>query len=184
MTGVDWLILAVLVLAVVKAAINGFFHEAFGIAGLVVGYLVAAWQYQRVAAWFSPYLKSPWLAELLGYFIIFAVVMVLAALAGKLARWFVKEVGLSFFDRVLGGVVGLVSGSLIVSVLLVSMTAFAPTSKWLADSALAPYFQVVGRAVIWVAPAELRARFYQGLDLLRRGQQAAEAPAPANNPAK
>jgi hypothetical protein len=30
---------------------------------------------------------------------------------------------------------------------------------------------VVGRAAIWVAPPELRSRFYQGLDLLRHEQQ-------------
>ena len=48
------------------------------------------------------------------------------------------------------------------------MTAFAPTSQWLDGSELAPYFLVVGRAAIWVAPSDLRARFYQGLDLLHR----------------
>jgi hypothetical protein len=41
----------------------------------------------------------------------------------------------------------------------------------LEGSKLAPYFLVAGRAAIWVAPSELRARFYQGLDLLRRERQ-------------
>jgi hypothetical protein len=31
---------------------------------------------------------------------------------------------------------------------------------------------VAGRAAIWVAPSELRGRFYQGLDLLRQERQA------------
>jgi len=55
-----------------------------------------------------------------------------------------------------------------VAVILMGMTAFTPTSKMLQNSELAPYFLVVGRAAIWVAPSELRARFYQGLDFLRR----------------
>jgi len=38
----------------------------------------------------------------------------------------------------------------------------------LKKSVLAPYFLVVGRAAMWVAPAELRARFDQGLDFLHR----------------
>jgi hypothetical protein len=50
------------------------------------------------------------------------------------------------------------------------MTSFAPASRWLTGSELAPYYLVVGQAAIWVAPAELRARFYQGLDLLHRGR--------------
>jgi hypothetical protein len=51
------------------------------------------------------------------------------------------------------------------------MTAFAPTSKLLANSQLAPYFLVVGRAAIWLAPSELRARFNQGLELLHHAPQ-------------
>jgi membrane protein required for colicin V production len=88
----------------------------------------------------------------------------------------VKEAGLSFFDRLLGGALGLVRGVLVVAIVLVGMAAFTPTSKWLENSALAPYFMVAGRAAIWVAPSELRGRFYQGLDLLHQQRQ---APSPA-----
>ena len=181
MRGADWIILLVILVSVIQAASSGFFQEAFGIAGLVFGYLLAAWQYHRLAEWFAPYLKSPWLGEIAGFLIIFLAVMILAGMAGRISRWAMKESGLRVVDRVLGAALGLLRGSLIVAVVLVSMTAFTPTSKWLEGSQLAPYFLVVGRAAIWVAPAELRARFYQGLDLLRRGQQPAPAgktPAP------
>jgi hypothetical protein len=57
---------------------------------------------------------------------------------------------------------------------LMSMAAFTPTSRMLAGSELAPYFLVMGRAAIWVAPSELRGRCYQGLDLLRRERQPAQ----------
>jgi membrane protein required for colicin V production len=180
MSGADWIILLVILVSVIQAASSGFFQEAFGIAGLVFGYLLAAWQYHRLAERFGPYLKSPWLGEIAAFLIIFLAVMILAGIAGRIARWAMKESGLSFLDRILGGALGLLRGGLIVAVVLVSMTAFTPTSKWLEGSQWAPYFQVVGRAVIWVAPAELRARFYQGLDLLRHGQQPAPATAPAS----
>ena len=48
----DWIILLVLVVSVIQAASSGFFQEAFGIAGLVFGYLIAAWQYRRLAGHF------------------------------------------------------------------------------------------------------------------------------------
>ena len=166
----DWVILIVVLVATVHAASEGFFHEAFGIAGLAVGYVLAAWQYWRVARTFAPYVNSPWLADILGFLIIFFLVVIVAGIAGRIARWAMKEVGLSFFDRLLGAALGFLKGSLLVSIFLVGMTSFAPTSKWLVGSQLAPYFQVVGQAAIWVAPSELRARFYQGLDLLRRGR--------------
>jgi membrane protein required for colicin V production len=79
-----------------------------------------------------------------------------------------KEAGLSLIDRLLGALLGLVKGSLFVAIILMGMTAFAPSSSWLEGSELAPYFLVVGRAAIWLAPSELRAKFYEGLDLVRR----------------
>jgi len=89
-----------------------------------------------------------------------------------------KESGLSGLDRFLGAVLGLLKGGLMVAVILMGMTAFAPTSKLLENSQLAPYFLVVGRAAIWLAPSELRARFYQGLDLLHHAPlQVTGAPA-------
>jgi membrane protein required for colicin V production len=171
MTAADWVIVLVIILSVIQAAISGFFHEAFGIAGLVFGYLLAAWNYQRLAATFAPHLKSEWLGEIAAFLIIFLAVVILAGIAGRITRHIVKEAGLGFFDRILGGALGLLRGGLMVAVILMSMAAFTPTSQALEGSELAPYFLVVGRAAIWVAPSELRARFYQGLDLLRREQQ-------------
>jgi membrane protein required for colicin V production len=176
MNGADWVILGVVLVSVIRAASEGFFHEAFGIAGLVLGYILAAWQYPRLSEWFAPHLKSPWLGDIAGFLIIFVAVMVLAGIAGRIVRWAVKEAGLSVFDRMLGALLGLVRGALIVAVVLMGMAAFTPTSRWLEGSELAPYFLVVGRAAIWVAPAELRGRFYQGLDLLHRQPQPATSP--------
>jgi membrane protein required for colicin V production len=167
MSVADWLILAFLALSVVGAAMEGFFHEAFHLAGLVVGYVLAAWQYHRLAEWFAPHMKSPWLGEVLGFLIIFFAVLILAGFAGRIARWTMKKAGLTTVDRILGAVLGLLRGALVVAIVLVAMTAFTPTSRWLEQSELAPYFLVGGRAAIWLAPSELRQRFYQGLDYMR-----------------
>src|SRR6202167_5515533 len=174
----DWIILAFLLFSVIAAAFEGFFHEAFKLAGLVVGYLLAAWQYHRLAEWFAPHLKTPWVGEIAGFLIIFFAVLILAGLAGRIARWLMKKAGLSSIDRFLGALLGLLRGALVVAIVLTVMTAFAPAARWLDQSQLAPYFLVGGRAAIWVAPSELRHRFYQGLDYLRHGPPASESSHP------
>jgi len=171
----DWIILAFIAFSVITAAVEGFFHEAFVLAGLVVGYLMAAWQYRRLADWFAPHLKSLWLGEIAGFLLVFFVVLIAASSIGRLARWTIKEVGLKSIDRALGTVLGLVRGCLVVAVVLVAMATFAPAARWLGGSQLAPYFLVVGRAAIWVAPSELRHRFYEGLDYLRQAHFATPA---------
>jgi membrane protein required for colicin V production len=171
MSPADWIIIGVIILNVISAAVQGFFAEALSLAGLVIGYLVAAWQYRFFAEWLESFLKNPWLAEILGFLIIFFAIVLAFHIAARLAHWVMKKAGLSGFDRFLGGILGLLKGALMVAVILMGFAAFAPTSKMLANSQLAPYFLVAGRAAIWLAPSELRARFYQGLDLLHHAPQ-------------
>src|SRR6266849_10651137 len=142
MSAADWVIVLALAVSTAGAASEGFFHEAFGIAGLVVGYVLAAWQYHRLAARFAPYLKSPWLGEIAGFLIIFFAVLIVAGIAGRIARWAMKEAGLSTIDRIMGAALGLLKGVLVVAIVLTAMTAFAPAAKWLSGSELAPYFLV------------------------------------------
>jgi len=177
MNTADWLIVLILVVNVVVAATHGFFSEVLSTGGLIVGYILAAWQYRRLAEWFESFLKNPWLAEILGFLIIFFVVLALFMTASRMARKVMKAAGLSSFDRFLGGVLGLLKGGLMVAVILMGMAAFTPTSKLLANSLLAPYFLVLGQAAKWVAPAELRMRFDQGLELLHQAPQKLPAPA-------
>jgi len=184
---VDWSILFAILVSVAVAASEGFFHQAFGLAGLIVGYLFAAWQYHRLADWFAPNLKSPWLGEIAAFVLIFVGVVIVAGIVGRIVRWAMKEAGLSVFDRILGGLLGLVKGSLFIAVILMGMTAFTPTSRFLEGSELAPYFLVVGRAAIWIAPSQLRGKFYQGLDMLHRAhvpQEIAPGPGPTAKPAQ
>ncbi len=180
----DWIILGFLVLSVAGAASEGFFHEAFKLAGLVVGYILAAWQYHRLAGWFAPHMKSPWLGEIAGFLIVFFAVLMVAGFAGRIARWVMKKAGLSTLDRVLGAVLGLLKGVLVVAVVLTAMAAFAPAAKWLAGSQLAPYFLVGGRAAVWLAPSELRHRFYQGLDYMRQAHSTTELQPQSSGPSK
>src|ERR1700722_8666053 len=131
MTPADWIICLLVLLNVVTAAMQGFFSEALTIAGLVVGYIVAAWKYRSLAEWFESFLKNDWLAEILGFLIIFFAILILFGIAARVAHWVMKKTGLSGFDRFLGGVLGLAKGGLMVAVILMGMTAFAPTSKLL-----------------------------------------------------
>jgi membrane protein required for colicin V production len=180
MSGTDWIILAAIFLSTVAAIARGLFYELFSLAGVVVGYLLAVWRYRALAGHLQPYVNAPWVADIAAFLLIFLVVVILAGLIGRVTRRLLKEVGMSWFDRVLGGVFGLFRGFLMVAVVLLGMTSFAPSSQWLAGSQLAPYFLVAGRAAIWLAPSELRAQFYKGLDVLHHATPPPKLPLPAS----
>ena len=178
----DWVILAIIAFSVVTAAMQGFMFEAISLAGLVLGYLAAVWEYHVVANWFASYVKAQWVADIIGFIVILLAVSILAGIIGRLARWMMKEVGLHWFDRILGGAFGLVRGSLTAAIVLLGFTTFNPQSTWLEDSRLAPYFLVVAHGVSWLAPYDVRARFRQGAEAVTKFQAGASREAQPASP--
>lgn len=181
MNGLDWLIVAVLVLSIALAMAQGFWMEIFSLAGAMVGYLLAAWEYPRVAAWFLPYVKADWVANVAGFLTVFFSVLLLAGFAGRLLRWMFAEAGLRWFDRMLGAAFGLLRGGVIATVVVMALASFSPSSPSLSGSHLAPYLLVAGQGASWVAPAALRRNFHDGLWALRKIEPArnAQPPSPA-----
>jgi membrane protein required for colicin V production len=166
LSALDWLIVLVVLISTLQAITEGFFYEFFSLAGVVVGYLLAAWEYPRTASWYTRYVSSPWVADIAGFFTIFIVVVLLAGLLGRLARWALKGIGLRWFDRLLGGLFGFVRGIAMGAVIVLALAAFAP--QWgLASSRFAPTLLTTSRGFIWAAPAELRQKFWTGWELLR-----------------
>ena len=153
--------------SILVAASQGLFYELFALAGAVVGYLVAAWEYPRLAAWYVRYMNSEWAADIAGFLTIFLLFVLLGGAAGRVARWAIKGVGLHWFDRVLGGLFGAVRGLALCTVVVMTLASFSPGSPFLGNSRIAPFLLVTGRGLIWAAPAELRQRFYDGWNLLR-----------------
>jgi membrane protein required for colicin V production len=179
MSAADWVIIVALILSVAVAISQGFFLEIFSLAGVVIGFLLASWEYPLVSAHLG-FINPPWAADIAGFWIIFMVVMILAGAIGRIASWGMKQAGLRWFDRALGGVFGLLRGALVVAITLMAVAAFAPQTQWLQKSSLAPYFLVAGRAASWLTPPQVRNRVRDGVELLHKGKtelQDAKAPA-------
>lgn len=182
MTGLDWLIVAIILFSGLVAASQGFMHEVFSLAGVVAGYLLAAWGYRQVAQWYAPYVKTAWVADLCGFLTIFFVVVLLAGGIGRIARFGMKEAGLRWFDRVLGGMFGLLRGVLMVMISLLALASFSPGAALLAQSRTAPYLLVLARAAVWVAPSQVRQQFRAGMAAIANIREGAPAPEKQNAP--
>jgi membrane protein required for colicin V production len=169
----DWLFAAIIILSVLVAAAQGFFLEVFSLAGVVIGFLLAAWEYTTVAGWMT-FINPPWAANIVAFFVVFVAVTILAGAIGRIASWGMKQAGLRWVDRVLGAAFGIVRGLLVVTVVVMATAAFAPNAQWLRQSQTAPYFLVIGRGASWLAPAEVRNRVREGMDLLHSGKQKSE----------
>ena len=164
----DWLLIAIVVYSTVIAFVRGFFREIFSLVGLVAGILLASWNYPLLADRLSRWI--PWTtAQIVSFLLIALLVMVLCGIAGRLLSSTAKSIGLGFFDRVLGGVFGLVRGCLLGVALLMAGAAFLPHAKYIRDSQLSDYFLEGAHAVSFVVPTNLQHHIREGVILLKHG---------------
>ena len=170
MTAIDWAILAILAISVVMAAREGLMVEVFSLAGLVVGLLLASWDYQTLTPWVGGWVHSVPLAQALAFLLIAFGVMIAAALAGRFIRWSVKSIGLGWADRMAGAAFGLVKGCVLVTIAVMVIAAFWPSATWFRRSRLAPGFLTMAHRVAVVAPADLQQKIRAGVVVLRKDQ--------------
>jgi membrane protein required for colicin V production len=167
---IDWLILVVLLVSVLSAAKKGFFLEVFSLAGVVVGLLLASWNYQKLLPWATRWIHNLPVAEALCFLGIALGVMLVAGLIGRLIRWSVHSVGLGWADRLIGALFGLVKGCALVTIAVLVVAAFLPQATWFRQSRLAPYFLTAAHQASVVTPSELGERIRQGVTLIRNAQ--------------
>jgi len=167
---VDLLLLLVVLSSVVTGFAAGFARVGVGFIAALVGIFAGFWSYGIVGAYFLDYVSSKAIANLLGFFLIFVVVLVAGAILGSILAKFLKWIGLSWFDRLLGGVFGLVRGAIIAAALVTVLLAFAPSPppRSVVNSKLMPYVIDVSGVLAALTPHEIKDAFYEARDRVKK----------------
>jgi membrane protein required for colicin V production len=154
MTGFDLAVMALVVLSTLLAFLRGVVHELFALASWVAA-VVAAIAFGGVVAPMLPGLAaSPAARQVLACALIFIGVLVIGALAARLAAGMIRAVGLGLVDRLLGAVFGFARGVAIVAlfVLVAGVTAL-PRYEWWQNASLAPVLVTAALALRQWLPA-------------------------------
>jgi membrane protein required for colicin V production len=139
-TLVDWIIVAILAAAVLGGIAQGFLRSVFSLGGLLLGLVLAAWNYPTVAAFFKTAVRSEKVANAIGFLLIALVVTALAALIGVALSKAFRKMGFGCLDSLAGAIFGFFQGALLVTVCLLVTVAFFPETAWLTQSKLPRYF--------------------------------------------
>ncbi|MCL5263435.1 MAG: CvpA family protein [Acidobacteria bacterium] len=168
MSLLDWVIITILIVSTLAAASSGIIVEVFSLGGLLLGLVLACWNYQRLLPWVMSWGMSLAVAKVIAFVVIALGVMILAGLLGRLIRWSIRFVGLGWLDHLAGAAFGLVKGAVLVVVMIVALLAFLPQSSLVRNSRLAPAFLTAAHGVAGVSPAELSGEIRNGITILRR----------------
>ena len=168
MNWLDILLCVILCLSMIASARRGFSREVIGLAAAFFSVVFGMWFYGTAGSLVQPYVSSQETANLIGFILVVAGVLICGALLGWLVSRLIRTVGLSFFDRALGAIFGLARGLFIAVALLMAYTAFGPwshepdatvTPSAMVNSRIAPYVLEASRVFVAAAPMELKASF-------------------------
>ncbi len=165
MDWLDYLIIAFLAFSTVQSFRRGFTREVIGLGAAILALVLAMWFYGTAGSFIRIWVGSDRAAHFLGFMMIVGAVLLLGALVGLAIRGFVRAVGLSFFDHVLGAVFGLIRGVIVAIALWTAYIAFGPhaDSKTMpsavVNSQVAPYLMEASAVFVGAAPAGLKQSF-------------------------
>lgn len=168
MSVLDWVIVTILIVSTLAAARSGIIVEVFSLGGLLLGLLLACWNYQRLLPWVMSWGMSLPVAKVIAFVVIALGIMILAGILGRIIRWSIRFVGLGWLDCLAGAAFGLVKGAVLVVVMIVALLAFLPKTSLVRDSRLAPAFLSAAHGVAGVSPSELSGKIRSGITNLRK----------------
>jgi membrane protein required for colicin V production len=145
LTGVDVLILVVLVGSTVIGALRGFVREAVSVVFWILA-VWGAWQFGPVV---EPHLggllADPSIAPWVGRLVILVLILLMGWVAGMLLSYFTRSIGLGTLDRVIGVLFGVVRGMVLVGLMIIGGELLHMNQEdWWNRSKLVPYGETVG----------------------------------------
>jgi membrane protein required for colicin V production len=155
---------------VLGAAKNGFFVEAFSLGGVVLGLLIASWNYQRLMPSLLQIFHSHAIAETIAFLVIALSIMIIAGVVGRLLNHTAHSIGLGWLDRLVGAAFGFLKGCIVVTLGVMALAAFYPQNGWLDHSRFAPYFLSAAHTTTAVTPQQLGERIRDGVKIIRNAQ--------------
>jgi len=161
----DYVFLAILLFSTVMSARKGFSREIIGLTAALFALVLGMWFYGLAGSFLLPYVSSARVANLAGFLLVVFAVLVLGWMLGWIVNRFLRTIGLSFFDRLLGAAFGFARGLLIAIALLTAYMAFGPqvdsktVSASVLNSRIAPYVLDASHLFVAIAPMELKSSF-------------------------
>lgn len=156
----DWILICVGAFWVLRGLMRGAVSQIFGVAGILIGFLTACYQYQMVSAFITRqfHAVSGPVARPLSFVLLFLLTWFAIAVVGFWIVRIIRSAGLGFLDRLWGGMIGLGKALLFAIVTISVLTLFSVNGnpQLVAQSRLAPSIQEASQILFKLAPAGMQ----------------------------
>jgi membrane protein required for colicin V production len=156
----DFAIILILCFCLIRGIFTGLIRELFSVTGVLIGFYAASTHYIEVAKSLSYWMPGSSKVNLLSFLGIFFGFLIAISIMGKIVKSLFKIDLLKGVDYTVGAGIGIIKGILLVSVLLIALTAFLPKdTSLLKNSLLSPHFNLISEKMVQIVPKAMRYEF-------------------------
>ena len=165
----DIITIIILAYCIIRGVFRGLLKELASIIGVFGGFYAAYTYYMVAAKPLSRWISNTGYLNMLSFLIIFCVVFLIISILGVIINYLLKLALLGWVDRLSGALFGALKALLIVSALLVALTAFLPKgSPFIKDSLLSPHITLISEKMAKVVSKDMRHDFMAKITELKK----------------
>lgn len=152
MTVFDYAVLVIIGISILISLMRGAVREILSLLGWVLAFYVARTYAIQVVPLLPYDIPSEKLKMLAAFIIVFLAVLLITSLIAIALSGLLKEIGLGWLNRLLGGVFGFLRGLLIVIVLMIlaGMTQLPKDEHWTNAMFSAPLEALAKIVLVWL----------------------------------
>jgi membrane protein required for colicin V production len=156
----DWILIALALLCLVRGITRGAIAQLFGIAGVVGGLILAAQFYGPLSKQLATVFPELAAKELICFLGLFLLAWFCIGCAGFLLGRMLRRTALGFLDRLGGAAIGLLKAAILAVFVISALTLLlTPKHPVLAKSLLRPYLRQAAQQLARFAPDDLQKLF-------------------------
>lgn len=157
MNPLDMVIIVILGYSLIRGIFRGLVKEISSIVGVLAGFYAAYTYYPFLARFLARWISNTGYLNILSFLIIFCFIFILISIVGIIIKYLLNIAFLGWVDRICGAGFGIIKGILIVSVVLISLTAFLPKgAPIIKNSLLSPHVTLISEKMVKVVSKDLK----------------------------
>lgn len=157
MNPLDIVIIIILGYGLIRGIFRGMVKEISSIVGVFAGFYAAYSYYPLVSEILEDWITNVPFLNILSFMLIFCVIFFLISILGVIIKYLMHVASLGWMDRFLGASLGFGKSVLIVSIILVVLTAFLPKgAPIIKTSLLSPHVSVISEKLAQLISIEMK----------------------------
>ena len=164
----DIVLTSIIGYCLVRGIFRGLIKELSSIVGVLAGFYAAYSYYPQIARQLGRWISGTGYANILACLILFGGVYLVVSMTGMLIKYLMNIVFMGWTDRICGLVFGTLKGVLIVSVIVVLLTAFLPkNAAVLRESVVVRHTMRISATMVRLASTDMKRLFAEHMKELK-----------------